>query len=472
MDFINVGIVGHIDHGKTTLLKQLSGSWTDTHSEELKRGITIKLGYADVVLSRDSKEGLNIEGKGKAVRKVSFVDAPGHEMLMATMLSGAAMMDAAILVVAANEGIKPQTREHVLALEAKGVKELIVVQNKIDLVTKKEAEKNYQEIQDLLKERFEKYPVIPASAQQGVGIAAIWEALVDLPVPKRDVSGDVVFVVARSFDVNKPGSKPEDLKGAVLGGTLLRGKVKVGDSLVLKPGLKDDKGYGEIRTKVLGLSRGSETLKELSPGGSMAIETSLDMALAKSDKLSGNVAGLVGKLPDPVKEVKVKYSLFEDVGGEGVSGGSGGSEGKGNDRKRPGKGGGVGGVGGSGKGSSGGGSSGSGVEDIKDGEVLMLSVHTTTTGGKVSGLKGSGAKGKGDGNSKGAAVGGSKGSSGGSGSGEKGGSGAKGGSSGGSGSGEFSLGLQVPAVVFKGNQVGVARKVGGHWRLIGYGEIL
>jgi translation initiation factor 2 subunit 3 len=398
MDVINVGIVGHIDHGKTTLLKQLSGQWTDTHSEELKRGITIKLGYADVLLSKDSS-GLNIEGKGKAVRKVSFVDAPGHEMLMATMLSGAAMMDAAILVVAANEGIKPQTKEHVLALEAKDVKELIVVQNKIDLVSQKEAGDNYKAITELLDGRFTDYAVIPASAQQGVGVAEIWKALVDLPVPKRDAGGDVVFVVARSFDVNKPGTKPEGLKGAVLGGTLLKGSLKIGDKLVLKPGLNVDGKYSEIETSVLGLSRGSETLKELSPGGSMAIETSLDMALAKSDRLSGNVAGLKGKLPDPVKEVKVKYELF-DLG-----------ESKGNvsNGKRQGK-----------------GSQSSRVEDIKDGEVLMLSVHTTTTGGKVSNVR----------------------------------------------KGEFSLGLQVPAVVFRGDQVGVARKVGGHWRLIGFGEIL
>ena len=95
IETINVGIVGHIDHGKTTLLQRLSGKWASTHSEELKRGITIKLGYADTVIYSDGA-GYNIEKKGKEVRHVSFVDAPGHEMLMATMLSGAALIDAAI----------------------------------------------------------------------------------------------------------------------------------------------------------------------------------------------------------------------------------------------------------------------------------------------------------------------------------------------------------------------------------------
>ncbi|NMB67096.1 GTP-binding protein, partial [Candidatus Woesearchaeota archaeon] len=147
---INVGVVGHIDHGKTTLLYKLTGKFPDTHSEELKRGITIKLGYTDMIIFKD-KERYNNKGEGTPLRYVSFIDTPGHEMLMATMLSGAAIIDAAILVIAANEGIKPQTREHFVALEAKKIKNIIVAQNKIDLVTKEQALKNYQEIKEFLK---------------------------------------------------------------------------------------------------------------------------------------------------------------------------------------------------------------------------------------------------------------------------------------------------------------------------------
>ena len=145
---LNVGIVGHIDHGKTTLLSKISGKWTDTHSEEMKRGITIKLGYAEIVIYKDG-ENYNTK-KGIPQRYVSFIDAPGHEMLMANMLSGAAIIDAALLVVAANEGIKPQTKEHFMALQAKKIKYLIIVQNKIDLVTKEQALENYKAIKEFV----------------------------------------------------------------------------------------------------------------------------------------------------------------------------------------------------------------------------------------------------------------------------------------------------------------------------------
>ncbi|MFW5987770.1 MAG: GTP-binding protein, partial [Methanohalophilus sp.] len=117
---VNIGMVGHVDHGKTTLVRSLSGVWTDKHSEELKRGISIRLGYADTTLMKCptcpeprcysvKKECPHCGAKTEQVRTISFVDSPGHETLMATMLSGAAIMDGAILVVAATDGPMPQT---------------------------------------------------------------------------------------------------------------------------------------------------------------------------------------------------------------------------------------------------------------------------------------------------------------------------------------------------------------------------
>ena len=238
LDTINVGIVGHIDHGKTTLLQRLSGKWADTHSEELKRGITIKLGYADAIV-KDDGEKLSVEkdAKGKPKRYITFVDAPGHEMLMATMLSGAAIMDAAILVVGANEGIKPQTQEHLVALKAKKIKNIIIVQNKIDLVSKERAVENFKAIKEFVKGTIaECAPIIPVSALQGVNIDKVLEVLCNIETSKPDSKEKPLFLVARSFDINKPGTKLENLHGGVLGGALKKGTLKIGDTIEIKPG--------------------------------------------------------------------------------------------------------------------------------------------------------------------------------------------------------------------------------------------
>jgi len=314
---INIGMVGHIDHGKTTLLQRLTGKWASLHSEELKRGITIKLGYADIVLHEKDGEFNNKEGK--PVCHVSFIDAPGHEMLMATMLSGAAIIDAAILVVAANEGIKPQTREHLMALQAKRIKNIIVIQNKIDLVEKEQALKNYKDILELLKGKFEKVTIIPVSAQQGVNIDEIYRAISEIPVPDRDVSGNPIFVIARSFDINKPGTTPKDLHGAVLGGTLKQGKLKEGDEIEIKPGIVIKEAnqfhYRILKAKIKKMFKGSKSIEELTPGGSMSIETDLDMSLAKNDALAGCVVSLVGKLPESTTSIKISDNLFPEVVG-------------------------------------------------------------------------------------------------------------------------------------------------------------
>src|SRR3989344_5283830 len=207
LPILNVGVVGHIDHGKTTLLSALTGKFTDTHSEELKRGITIKLGYAEAVIYKD-ENNYNNKKIGKAFRYVSFIDTPGHEMLMATMLSGAAIIDAAIIVIAANEGIKPQTREHFMALQAKKIKNIIIVQNKIDLVDKKRALENYSEIKSLIKGTVaENAQIIPVSAQQEINLNRIFEALAAIEIPKRDLESSPFFLIARSFDINRPGTE-------------------------------------------------------------------------------------------------------------------------------------------------------------------------------------------------------------------------------------------------------------------------
>lgn len=313
----NIGLVGHVDHGKTTLTNAFSGKWTDEHSEELKKGITIRLGYADVTYYRDD-EGLNVDGNGDEVRTVSLVDAPGHETLMANVLSGAAIMDGAILIIAADEKCpQPQTREHLAALDIIGIDNIVIVQNKIDLVDEDQAKQNYEEIQEFVSGTVaEDAPVIPISAQHEINIGALLEAVdEEIPTPDRDLESDPRMLVARSFDINKPGTDPKDLRGGVLGGSLTRGELEEGDEIEIKPGLRNGDEWETVTTEVESVIQGSGTVEKGRPGGLMSVETELDPATAKSDGLSGNVLGLKGELPETTSEIEVEASLMDRLVG-------------------------------------------------------------------------------------------------------------------------------------------------------------
>ncbi|MBW3015962.1 translation initiation factor IF-2 subunit gamma [Candidatus Woesearchaeota archaeon] len=329
---INIGLVGHVDHGKTTLTEKLSGKWTDTHSEEIKRGITIRLGYADAMFRKCKCKGVasytvkekcdKCNSESKVLRKVSFVDAPGHESLMATMLSGATIMDGALLLVAANEHCpQPQTREHLMALEISGIKNVVIIQNKIDLVTEDEALKNYEEIKEFLKgTAYEEAPIVPISARLGINLDVLIETIEKyIPTPKRDPKANPMMLVARSFDINKPGSDPQKMVGGVLGGALTQGVFKSGQEIEIKPGYKvEEKNkavWKPIKTKIVSLKTGGSDVKEVSPGGSIGVLTSLDPAIVKSDSLAGSVVGLPGKLPAVLYDLTLETHLLERVVG-------------------------------------------------------------------------------------------------------------------------------------------------------------
>ena len=327
---VNIGLVGHVDHGKTTLVAALSGVWTDRHSEEIKRGITIRLGYADATFRKcpqceppqayTTERVCPIHGvKTEVLRTVSFVDSPGHEMLMATMLSGAALMDGAILVIAANEKCpRPQTKEHLMALEIIGVDKIVIAQNKIDTVPKERILENYREIKEFIKGTIaENAPIIPISAQQKVNIDALIEAIEEtIPTPERDLDSPPLMHIARSFDVNKPGTKPEDLIGGVVGGSLARGRLRVGDEIEIRPGIKDERGnWQPLHSEVVSIMASGRKVDEATPGGLIGVSTKLDPALTKSDGLVGNVLGHPNELPDVLTEFTMDVHLLERVVG-------------------------------------------------------------------------------------------------------------------------------------------------------------
>ena len=326
---VNIGLVGHVDHGKTTLTERLSGKWTDTHSEELRRGITIRLGYADTVFVK-TKDGkyttehvAKLEKKEYTIlRKISLVDAPGHESLMATMLAGSTIIDGALLLVsAAEECPQPQTREHIMALQIAGIKNIIVLQNKIDLVSEEEALANYKQIKEFLKStNYENAPIIPISARSGANIDVLIQAIEEVvPTPNRDKNADPLMLVARSFDVNKPGTKIELMNGGVLGGTLLCGVFNVNDQIELRPGrmlmVKNKPEWQPLTTTIVGLKTGGTSVEQLGPGGSVGVLTLLDPSVVKADSLAGSVAGRAGKLPPVWYELNLKAVLLKRVVG-------------------------------------------------------------------------------------------------------------------------------------------------------------
>ena len=401
---VNVGVVGHVDHGKSTLTERLTGERTDRHSEEIKRGISIRLGYADMAIYKCPKceepaafstsETCKIHNvKGQMLRIVSFVDSPGHETLMATMLSGAALMDGALLVIAANEKCpQPQTKEHLMALGIIGVDKIIIVQNKIDVVDPKQAEENYRQIQAFVKGTVaESAPIIPVSAHHDVNLDALLMLLYQLIPPKpHDEAKPPRMYVARSFDVNQPGIAPDKIVGGVLGGSLLQGHLRVGDKIEISPGRQVTMGnkteWRNLTTEIRSLHTGGAARKEARPGGLIAIGTNLDPVLTKSDGLVGRVVGPPGTLPEFLSKMSMEVHLLERVVGTAE------------DLK---------------------------VEGIKTSEPLMISVGTATTVGVVTSAREDVAD----------------------------------------------MTLKIPVVAEPGQRVAVSRRIGGKWRLIGYGVI-
>ena len=342
-DFIqsetNVGMVGHVDHGKTTLVKALSGVWTERYADEVNRGITIKLGYAETEIvecpkcnraltlslanslrkSKKDAKGLCPECKVKLEfkRRISFVDAPGHEILMATMLSGASLMDGAILLVAANEACpQPQTREHLAALEIAKIENIIIVQNKVDAVTKDKVIDHFHQIKKFVKGTIaENAPILPVSAVFGANVDLIVEKIEDIiPTPDLDESSEFLFNVARSFDINRPGTEIDGLQGGVIGGSIVSGQVELGDKIEVHPGFKNKNGkYVPIITTVKSIYEGRHALKWAKPGGLIAIGTELDPSYTRSDQLIGNVAGTPDSLPDVLHKCVIEVHLLKKV---------------------------------------------------------------------------------------------------------------------------------------------------------------
>ncbi len=326
-------MVGHVDHGKTTLVNALSGEWADRHSEEIRRGISIRLGYADATFRKcpvcKEPDCYTVDelcthcgSKTEELRTVSFVDSPGHEALMATMLSGAAIMDGAVLLIAATEPCpQPQTKEHLMALDIVGIANTVIAQNKVDLVSREEAIAHYAQIKEFVKGTIaENSPIIPISAQQSANMDMLIQSIEQtIPTPSHTSDETPQMYIARSFDVNKPGTPIEDIKGGVIGGSLLLGTLRVGDMLEIKPGRMVTSGGKEnwipIETEVTSIMAGGENQNEVTPGGLIGVGTKLDPSMTIEDSLVGQCVGLVGSLPPTRTELSIQFHLLKRVVG-------------------------------------------------------------------------------------------------------------------------------------------------------------
>ncbi|XP_070606792.1 eukaryotic translation initiation factor 2 subunit 3 isoform X3 [Erythrolamprus reginae] len=327
---INIGTIGHVAHGKSTVVKAISGVHTVRFKNELERNITIKLGYANAKIYKLDDPNCSrpecyrscgsstpdefptdipgTKGNFKLVRHVSFVDCPGHDILMATMLNGAAVMDAALLLI---------------GTVAEGA------------------------------------PIIPISAQLKYNIEVVCEYIVKkIPVPLRDFTSEPRLIVIRSFDVNKPGCEVDDLKGGVAGGSILKGVLKVGQELEVRPGIvsKDSEGKlmcKPIFSKIVSLFAEHNDLQYAAPGGLIGVGTKIDPTLCRADRMVGQVLGAVEALPEIFTELEISYFLLRRLLGVRTEG----------DKKA------------------------AKVQKLSKNEVLMVNIGSLSTGGRVSAVK-------------------------------------------------------------------------------------
>ncbi|KAL6751348.1 eukaryotic translation initiation factor 2 gamma [Haematococcus lacustris] len=414
---INIGTIGHVAHGKSTVVKAISGVQTVRFKNELERNITIKLGYANAKIyqcgSCERPACFRAYGSNKEdtppcelcsspmhlVRHVSFVDCPGHDILMATMLNGAAVMDGALLLIAANETCpQPQTSEHLAAVEIMRLKDIIILQNKIDLITEVAAVNQHETIQKFIQGTIaDGAPVVPVSAQLKYNIDVVCEYIMKrIPVPVRDFTSPPQMIVIRSFDVNKPGSEVDDLKGGVAGGSILQGVLRMGQEIEVRPGIITKDGEGRVKcipvySRVVSLFAEQNELQYAVPGGLIGVGLTVDPTLTRADRLVGQVLGEVGALPDVYSELEINFFLLRRL--LGVRSKEGEKQSK--------------------------------VTKLTKGEVLMLNIGSMCTGARVLAVKHDLAK----------------------------------------------LQLTSPVCTKSGEKVALSRRVEKHWRLIGWGQI-
>ena len=278
MRHVVLGTAGHVDHGKTALIKALTGTDTDRLKEEKERGITIELGFASLKLPSGQTLGV--------------VDVPGHEKFIKHMVSGAAGIDLVMMIIAADEGIMPQTKEHLNICSLLGIRTGLVALTKIDMVENDWLELVKTEIQDFLKGTFlEGVPVIPVSALKQKGIDELTAALdtVVQNIPEKNDCGIFRLPVDRVFTMKGFGT--------VVTGTLISDSISVGEDVLILP--------EEINTRIRGIQVHNQPTQEATAGQRTAINL---QGIEKESLQRGDVLARYGTIVPSIRlDVYIDY---------------------------------------------------------------------------------------------------------------------------------------------------------------------
>jgi translation initiation factor 2 subunit 3 len=315
---LNIGCIGHVAHGKTTLIYDLTGIKTIKHSLEIERNITINLGYANLRIYYDKvnnkyiNSNIKLEDPNFILKKhFSFIDCPGHQSFMATMLSGTESIDIAFILISAGENIpQPQTVVHTEILNYTNIDNILILLNKIDLITDEKMTdaklielNNFIDKHDKLKSK----QIIPISAQKKINLDKVLNYLVK--IPNNNISNLInqpfKMNILRSFNINKISVNVEELVGGVIGGSIKSGYVSVDDWIVIKPGLivmRKEKWFARpIFCQVKTIKSDNVFLNDAYPGGLIALGLNFDPALCRNNNLLGN------------KIYKLTKNNFEDI---------------------------------------------------------------------------------------------------------------------------------------------------------------
>jgi len=334
----NIGLVGSVSNGKTTLVERLSGVNTKRHAAERKAGRTVKLGYANLLLWQcPTCTFLTTTGQTTThcacpqcpatactvAFELSLVDAPGHSALVKTMVRGTSVMDGALVVTDVTQvPHQRQTLEHLAILEILGVTRVLVIQNKCDLVPRATCWAHWQELTRQFQGTIAaQAAVIPICAQRGLGVTGVMAPLHQMCLNlQRDAtlappSPYQGFAILRSFDINKPDTSVRDLKGGVLGGSMVGSQpLHVGDAIEIRPGwIQADRSARALETSVHTIFAEQQALQSCSAGGLFALGTNLDPTVTKGDRLVGHIAGRPEHLPPVVHghTLKIVYVTVE-----------------------------------------------------------------------------------------------------------------------------------------------------------------